>query len=208
MANHYRKTQQGKRGRKKGTKNLKKLPTGNLENQNGVIFSQEDKKALERAVNRANAKRRKMLQTEATLPRTVRGKSTGDTVGSRQAMGFETEFVLKKKSKSLQRFKSREEYEKYMDYLSEVNSPDYITKRARAYKRNFMKALEDEFGNDAKDIKMKVRMMKPEDFMKVIASDEDVDISFIYSDEARSGRLNQLRASFGMKLKEEEIEMM
>ena len=193
-------------GRVSGRKNLKKLPTGNLQNQHGVIFTAEEKKALEQAVNTANRKRARMLKQEATLPRKVMGVDTGETIGQGlQLMGKESDFILRPKTKSLQRFQTKEDYNRYMKNLERVNSRDYITERVRLYKRNHMKALEEHFGDDAKDIIMKIRMMKPEDYMRTVQSDEMLEISYVYDPSARSGKLNQMRASLGMILKEEEL---
>lgn len=193
-------------GRVKGRKNLKKLDTGNLLNQHGVVFTPEEKKALERAANTANRKRMRMLEEEAQLPRKVGGKETGDTVRSLQLMGKESDFIISRKSKSLQQFKTREEYDKYMKNLARVNSPDYVDMRTRLYKRNHMTALENVFGDDAKDVMMKIRMMKPEDYRKLLQSDEFMEINYIYDPSARSAKLNKIRLSLNMKLKEEEYD--
>lgn len=192
-------------GRNKGRKNLKKLPSGNLLNQNNVEFTPAERKALESAVNRANRKRIRMLDQEAKLPRLVGGHDTGQKVGQLHLMGKESDFILSRKSKSLQQFKTREAYESYMRNLERVNSPDYITERIKLYKRNHMKALENVFGDDAKDVMMKIRMMKPDDYMKLIQSDEDLEVSYIYDPSARTGKLNRIRQALGMRLKEEEM---
>ncbi len=190
---------------RKGRKNLRRTDEGLL-NQYGVTFSEDEKRALVNAVNRANRKRSKMLKEAATLPRMVSGRATGDTVGSLQLMGKESDFILAKKTKSLQRFRSREQFENYMNTLERVNSKDYLTDRIRLYKRNHMKALENAYGDDAKDVIMKIRMMKPDDYMKMVQQDESLEISYVYDPSARTGKLNQIRASMGMKLKEEEID--
>lgn len=195
--------QQYRGGRQAGRKNLVKLGTGELQNQFGVVFTTDEKKALEQAVNTANRKRARMLEAEAKLPRMVGGKDTGDTVASLQLMGKESDFILQRKTKSLQRFRSKEDYNRYMKNLQRVNNRDYITERVRLYKRNHMKAIENAYGDEAKDIVMKIRMMKPADYMKMVQSDEMLEISYIYDPSARSGKLNQLRGSLGMKLKEE-----
>lgn len=189
-------------GRKEKTPNLKKLDGGNVQNMHGVVFTQEERKRLESAVNTANQKRMKMLKAEANLPRKKGGKDTGDMVRSLQSMGKESDFIITRKSKSLQQFKSREHYERFMDNLARVNSPDYITTRVRMYKKNHMKALENVFGDDAKDVIMKIRMMKPEDYMKLIQSDEDLEVSYIYDPSARNGKLNRIRKALGMKEKD------
>lgn len=191
-------------GRAPGQKNLKKTDAGTLLNQYGVEFTPEERKALERTVNTANRKRTRMLKEEAKLPRKIRGVDSGDTVGSLHLMGKESDFILSRKTKSLQRFRDRESFDRYMENLHKVNSKDYLTDRIRLYKRNHMKAIENAFGDDAKDIVMKIRMMKPKDYMKMVQSEEMLEISYIYDPGARSGRLNQIRASMGMKLKEED----
>lgn len=194
-------------GRASGRKNLKKTDAGNLVNQFGVVFTPSEKRALENAVNTANRKRARMLKEAATLPRMVSGRDTGDTVGSLQLMGKESDFILAKKTKSLQRFRSREQYENYLDTLKRVNTREYIDDRVRMYKRNHMQALENAYGDEAKDVIMKIRMMKPKDYMQMIQQDETLEISYIYDPTARTGKLNQMRASMGMKLKDESLDI-
>lgn len=192
-------------GRKKDTPNLVKLDGGNIRNQHGVVFTQEDKKRLESAVNTANRNRVKMYVEEGELDRYKAGKKTGQKVKNLQAMGKESDFIISRKSKSLQQFKSREHFERYMDNLQRVNSPTYIDDRLRLYKRNHMKALENVFGDEAKDVVMKIRMMKPKDYMKLIQSDEDLEVSYIYDPSALHGKLNNIRRALGMNTKEEPV---
>lgn len=189
-------------GRKEKTPNLKKLEDGTVQNQHGVVFTPEERKALESAVNTHNRKRKKMLEEEGNLPRFKGGKDTGDKVSSLQLMGKESDFILSRKSKSLQQFKSREHYERYMKNLQKTNSPEYLHERIKMYKRNHMKALENVFGDDAKDVIMKIRMMKPKDYMELIQKDEDLEVSYIYDPSARQGKLNRIRQALGMKPKD------
>lgn len=193
-------------GRVKGRKNLKKLDNGNLLNQFGIEFTLDERKALERIVNSVNQKRVKMLEEEGSLPRLVGGKDTGDKVRSLQLMGKESDFIIARRSKSLQQFKTKEQYYNYLDNLKKINSPTYIDDRVRMYKRNHMKAIENVFGDDAKDVLMKIRMMKPKEYMELIQSDEMLEVSYVYDPSARAGKLNQIRASLGMKLKDEDME--
>lgn len=199
---HTYEGEQYRGGRKKGSGNLKRVD-GGYKNQHGLVFTEAQKKALESAVNRANYKRSKMLKEEGNLPRLVGGKDTGQKVSQLQLMGKESDFIISRKSKSLQGFKSMEQFEKYMDNLARINSPDYVDDRTRLYKRNHMKALENVFGDEAKDVIMKIRMMKPEDYRKLIQSDENLEVNYVYDPSARTGKLNQIRASLGMNLKED-----
>lgn len=180
-------------GRGTGRKNLVKVP-GGVRNQHGVVFTEQQKKDLERSVNRSNYQRKKMLaEADALNPQNAQLR----------LMGKESDFIITRQSKSLQRFKSMEEYERYMDKQARIQSGEYLDEKTRHYKRNYMKALDNAFGDDAKDIKMKVRMMKPEDFRKLVESDELAEIGYIYDPQARAGKMNQIRASFGMKEKDE-----
>lgn len=182
-------------GRSQGRKNLTKTPDGYM-NQHGVQFTAEQKKALERAVDRSNYRRKKQqAEVDALNPNNAQLR----------LMGKESDFIIARQSKSLQRFKTMEDYEKFMDKQARIQSGEYLEDRTRLYKRNYMQALDNVFGDDAKDIKMKVRMMKPEKFRELVESDELAEIGYIYDPSARAGKLNQIRASFGMKPKEEDL---
>lgn len=191
-------------GRGKGRKNLKRV-NGGYQNQHGVTFTEEQKKALERSVNRSNYQRKKMLEHEGKQPWRVGGKDTGQLRQQLQLMGKENDFIISRQSKSLQRFKSMEDYERYMDKQARIQSGEYLDDMTRHYKRNYMKALDNAFGDSAKDVKMKVRMMKPEDFRRLVESDELTEIGYIYDPSVKEGKLNQIRSAFGMKQKEEDL---
>lgn len=194
--------QQYRGGREAGRKNLIKVD-GGVVNQYGVQFTLDEKTALEYAVNTANRKRARMLKQEAQLPRMVGGKDTGDTVASLQLMGKESDFILQRKTKSLQRFKTKEDYNRYMKNLARVNSKDYIKERVRQYKRNHIKAIRENLGDEG--IAMKIQMMKPEDYMRLVQSNEDIlEIHFVYpGSESQQGKINQIRMALGMEIKEE-----
>ena len=192
-------------GRQSGRKNLTKLDNGNLLNQHGVVFTPGDKKALERAVNKASAYRKRMIEKEGQLDRLVDGKPTGQKVATLQAMGKESDFIIARRSKSLQRFKSREDFEKYLSATERASTQGYLDERTRLYKRNHMSALENVFGDDAKDVVMKIRMMKPDEYRKLLQSDENLEVSYVYDPSQASAKLNQIRLSLGMNPKEEMV---
>lgn len=182
-------------GRQPGQKNLKKTREGYV-NKHGVTFTAEQKKALERAVDRSNYRRKKQIaEADARNPQNHQLR----------LMGKESDFIISRQTKSLQRFKSMEEYEAYMDKQARIQSGQYLEDATRLYKRNYMSAIDNVFGEDARDIKMKVRMMKPEQFRKMVEDNELLEISYIYDPSARAGRMNQIRASLGMKPKEEDL---
>lgn len=180
-------------GRQSGRKNLKRVD-GGFQNQHGVVFTQEQKKALERAVNKSNYQRKKMqAEADALNPNNAQLR----------LMGKESDFILTRQSKSMQRFKSMEDYEKFMDKQARIASGDYLDDMTRLYKRNYMKAVENEL--EDKGIVMRIRMMKPEDFRKLVEEKgEDMEIAYVYDPSAKLARRNRIRELLGMKLVDDE----
>ena len=182
-------------GRGSGKKNLKRVD-GGLQNQHGVTFTKEQKRALERAVDKSNYRRKKMLEEAEKL---------NPNHSQLRLMGKESDFIITRQSKSLQGFKSLEEYERYMDKQSRIQSGEYLEDRTRLYKSNYMKAIDNVFGDAGSGLKMKIRMMKPEDFRKVVETlGDEMEIGYIYDPQARMGKLNKIRSLLGMKELEED----
>ena len=196
-------------GRVKGRQNLKRTDGGDILNQHGVVFTEAEKRALESAVTSANRQRQKMLKAEAQLPRTVMGKATGDTVNTLHLMGKESDFILSRKSKSLQRFRTRHEFEQYMGQLGQIRSnvDEYINTRVGQYKENHIQAIRNVYGADADDVVDKIKGMSPREYMKrVQAEDEFLDIQYVYSNEEKTGKLNRIRRSLKLDEADEEYE--
>lgn len=186
-------------GRKEDVPNLKRV-AGGIQNQHGVVFTPEQKKALERAINRSNYRRKKMLEEEKRLnPKKAQEK------GQLLLMGKESDFIITRQSKSLQRFKSMEEYEQYMDKQARIQSGEYLEERTRLYKSNYMKAIDNVFGEAGAGVRMKVRMMKPEKFRELVETlGDEMEIGYIYDPQARIGKLNKIRSLLGMRELEED----
>lgn len=182
-------------GRGTGKKNLIKVD-GGLQNQYGVTFTAEQKKALERAVDRSNYRRKKQLAEADKL---------NPNHSQLRLMGKESDFIITRQSKSLQRFKSMEEYEQFMDKQARIQSGEYLEDRTRLYKSNYMKAIDNVFGDAGAGVKMKVRMMKPEKFRELVETlGDEMEIGYIYDPQARMGKLNKIRSLLGMRELEED----
>lgn len=191
-------------GRKRGSPNLVKVE-GGYKNQHGVVFTQAEKKQLERSVDRSNYYRKKQLEREGDLERLKLGKKTGQKVSQLHLMGKESDFIISRQSRSLQNFKSKSDFEKFIDKQARIQSGEYLDDMTRLYKRNHMESLRNVFGDDAKDVIMKIRMMKPEEYRKMIQQEEFMEINYIYDPSAARGKLNTIRQALGMKTKEEDL---
>ncbi len=186
--------QQYQGGRQPGRKNLTRTDEGYI-NQHGVAFTEEQKKALERAVNRSNYQRKKM-QAEAD--------KLNPNNSQLRLMGKESDFIISRQSKSLQRFKSMEEFNSFMDKQARIQSGEHLDDMTRLYKRNYMKAIDNVFGEAGAGVKMKIRMMKPEDYRKLVETKgEDMEIGYVYDPIALMGKLNRIRSLLGMRELEE-----
>jgi predicted metal-dependent hydrolase len=187
------------KGRSKGKKNLEHKGK-KIINQNGVAFTEKEKKMLESLVNSSNRKRKIMLENESKLHLFVGGHDTGKTIGETIGlMGKESDFIRAKKSKSLNRFKSKAEFKNYIKNLKRVNAPDYIEKRVELYKKSYIKAIRNVFGKDGKEIIKKIKGMTTNDYMQKVQSDETLEIGYQYEPKEYVGKLNQIKSALGIQ---------
>lgn len=202
-------------GRQKGVPNLKRnidADSGKLGylNQHDIFFTDKEKEALESAVRKARSKQKELREIFDPLPYKIQGRETGATVGEMRTLGKEADFSIADKSASLQRFHSREEFDRYMKNLNRVNSKNYVADRARLYKRNYQTALTDPHSglglayDDVSDILMKIRTMKSDDYIRQVASNEELEIGYLYDDGNGSiaNKLNAIRSALGLKHRE------
>ena len=196
------------KGRRKGVPNLKRSPDGGYINKHGVKFTEAEKKRLESLVTRVNQKRKKQLEEASNLPRMVGGKDTGETMRVKYALGDEPDFILSKRVKGLQRYERKSDFNRYIKNLETVLNPKYELERKRLYKRNYYKAMVREFGDpeEFKDITNKIRRMNPDKFIKMVNSEESMEISFIYSPPDKQAKLNEIRGALGLPLHEDGYE--
>jgi hypothetical protein len=125
-----------------------------------------------------------MLEEEGELPYFIAGHDTGFKRGQIKFghMGQEVDFVLAKKSKSLSRFRNKQEYDKYVDNLKRVTDRNYIRDRVNTYRENHIKGLERVFGNAADEVINLIKDLKPKEYMQMVQSDETLEISYLDSE--------------------------
>lgn len=174
---------------KTGRVNMKRVEGGWM-NQHGVVFTPEERKAIQRANRESNKIRDKQI---------AEVDSVNEHAQQLRLMGKDSDFIISRQTKSLQDFKSMEKFEQYMDKQARIQSGEYLEDATRLYKSNYMKALDNVFGDEAKGIKMKIRMMKPEDYRKAVEANEILEIGFPYGPDAIDDKLAQIRKALNMK---------
>lgn len=190
---------------KTGRVNMKRVDGGWM-NQHGVVVTDAERRAMRRATKKSNAKRAAEVAAWKSQPHKVGETELSTDKSQLLTMGKEAEFIVAHQHGDPQRFTTRAEFEKYMQRQERIASGEYERDKIRMYKRNFTTALLETYGDDAKDIAMKVRTMKPEEYMRMVANDERLEIRYVPSLEKVDGRLNELRQALGMKLKDEHID--
>lgn len=158
-------------------KNLSYSPDGFVYNQFGVEVSLEEKKRLEYLVNTANRKRKRMLERENEMMLFAGGEKLNASVADK-TMGRQSDFILVRKSKSLQRFETREQFDTYIQNLEKITDRNYVKQRASMYKDNFIKAMENE--NYSKDIINSIKDLNIKQFMEVSQTEEFARFGFVY----------------------------
>ena len=180
-------------GRKEKIPNLKRVE-GGFQNQHGVVFTPEQRKALENSVRRSNYAREKQLN-----------KKYGNKNALQRYMSQESDFIISRQARSLQGFKSMEEYEAFMDKQARIQSGAYLDDRTKLYRANHIKALENVFGDDAKDVISHIENMDLKKYRDMMEKDIFLEVNYIYDPSAMTGKLNQIRKS--LKMQEKEIPM-
>lgn len=171
-------------GRRKGQKNLKKVGK-KFENQYGVQFTENEKKKLESLVNSVNRKRKNIMTKDKFKDvRSGLGVDPDFEYGVHPeknlwATGADT-LLTRNRSKSLQRFKSKDEYKAFIKELRNLNSKTYVEKRMKQHKRNKIKALKSVMGNH--EIVKGLNKLSEQQWGEIISKNLLPEIHFLNSD--------------------------
>lgn len=190
------------RNRKRGRTgpNLKR-ENGTIINQYGVKINEDEARRLKNLVQRVNRKREKMLKQFKDQPLYYGGQRLDESREQLMLMGEEMDIMIRKRSASLQRFKDKRSFNQYIRQLERVAAGDYLSYRAKLYKRNYMEALKNQYGmypDLLKGVLMKVRMMKPEAFAQLVGMDRLFQIKEHYSLGGALDRLKAVREKLGL----------
>ena len=138
---------------------------------NGERITISEQKALRSAVNSANRKRKRMLER---LPAEAKVKY--------KDFGIESDFVMRKKSTSLKRFRNKKEFKHYLRSEQQIASGEFELKRITTYKDNYIRALRNTFNSSANKAIKAVRDMDLKTFRQKVESEELEEIGYVYYD--------------------------
>lgn len=170
-------------GRPKGRENLKRTSRGSVILPNGERITPKEQRALKSAVVSANRKRRILIQN---LPKqaTQRYKD----------FGIDSDFVMRKKSASLGRFRNRSEFESYLKSLQKINKTDYLSGVVDTYRQNLNRAIDKVFNSAGEPLKEFINSLSTEELRELTLDESFKDIGYVYYEPvAVSQKLKTLR---------------
>jgi len=189
-----------KKGRKSGSKNIKYYDDY-IKNQHNVKISHEERKQFESLVRRVNYKREKMIKEFNDQPITYGKRKLPENRLQLQLMGEELDLAIRKRSASVNAFKSRKQFLQKLENLEKVASTNYVEYRVSLYKENFVKTLREkypEFGRMRQGIVRRINAMSAEELSKLIGSDRLFQIKEHYTIGGKLKRLQAMREKLGL----------
>ena len=179
-------------------------------NQYGVKIPVKDVERFRKNVSAINKRAERQLEKFSKFERMIDNQPTGQKVGDLMRMGYEPELGYSKRTANLNQFRTAEAFRSRLKASEKALKKDYISGRVADYKRNYTKALEQAYGEEAKPLINKVRSMKQADFIKMITANPDqLSIKNVYSRTGNSAEnLYNLAESWGAKKASAEYEQM
>jgi len=158
-----------KRGRPSGRKNLRRNSKGSILLPNGERITPKEQRALKSAVVLANRKRKKLIQS---LPKQATQRY--------RDFGIDSDFVVRKKSASLGRFRNKSEFESYLRGIQKINKTDYLGQVVGTYRDNLNRAIDKVFNSAGQPLKEFVNSLSNEELREMTLDESFADIGYVY----------------------------
>lgn len=173
-------------------------------NQYGVKIPVKDVEQFRRNVDAINKRASRQLEKYSKFERMIDNKPTGATVGDMMKMGYEPELPYWHRTANLNQFRTEESFRKRLKSTQKALEPGYYYERIRQYKKNYVKGLRENFGDDAEPLIKGINAMSLDKFIKLSTSNPDqLSIKAQYSEEGKFAHLYQLSNAWGLKKSKE-----
>lgn len=174
--------------RKSYYKKLRKTRYGTIILPSGERITPKEQNRLRTAVRRANRERNRLIEL---IP-------DKEKLRKEQYKKFnrESDFIFRKKSASMRKFGSKQEYQSYLKSVERLaNADKYSEYIGGVYKNNYIRSLEKVFNSGADDI---INYLKNEvtnrEIMELSLSGQLEDIGFVYYEQtSRKNKLNKIK---------------
>lgn len=139
-------------------------------------------------VNRARTMERKKYDN---MPVTSRGESVGMKRGE---MGSVRMNSLRAKTFNFDKIRGGKEWEKFKASIDKLNSPSEKAERLEFYKKNYIKGLENAFGDYSKDIVNILNDLPADVVVDTFYSEQEATIDFFYEPQEMNLKLDMLNS--------------
>lgn len=165
-----------------------------VKSMTGNTVTKWEKREIGLKVGQINRQRTIERAKMENLDATSQGKPLGLKRGQ---MGSERMNALKPKKYNFDKIKGGKEWEKFKDTIEKQASYNYMNDKLEQYKANYLKGLDDVFGEYAKDIKAIIEKLPPELVNETYFKEQEASISFIYDMQEMNIKLDILSNIWG-----------
>ena len=177
--------------------NLKRKD-GYIVNQYGVKITDEEARMLRNVVAQVNRRAAAQEKAFKGAPLYFGSRRLDENREQLKLMGEQMDIMIRKRSAALQGFKSKKEFNAYLRSAKNAASFDYLDYRGKLYKRNLIKAINEQFAEYpelTKGIVMRIQMMKQSEFQKMVGSNRAMQMGYVYAADQQLERIFALRDS-------------
>lgn len=176
-------------------KNLKKVGYGSVENQWGVRITKKEQKEIKSLVAKANRTREKMLKFQDNLEMRHAGKLKGVKYGDiYEGLRPPSDFIIQKKSASLQVFRTKKGLQGYIKHLKKVTSDKYIKNTVKQLRASHIKAIQNTLGSQPDLVKM-IKNLSVEQYYELYLTDDCFTVQYVYDLDELDTRVKNIKNS-------------
>lgn len=154
---------------KRSYKRLPKTKKGSVRLQSGEFIITSQQRKLRSLVRKANYMRNKMIEK---LPQKAKTKYV--------EFGVESDFIYRKKSTRLNKFRNKTEFKKYIRSLERITSGKYQKYITKIYRSNYNRALSNTLNSEADEIINILNTLSDDEFMELTLNEELENIGYVY----------------------------
>lgn len=180
-----------------------------VKNAKGLVITRSDYRKAKRLDDQYQRRQRRALEKVRKLPMKSGGKTTDFKVGdfdSDTTMGRPNLDHLKMPKFNFDNIENMREWEMKQRVLENRGDKEYLDKKNKQFKENYLRALEIVFGHgngmDKNDMGYSlynhIKNMSVDEFIAYWQTEFDVSIGFIYNSTQKALKLNHLHNIFGV----------
>lgn len=169
-----------------------------VKNKYDVVLSRDEMKEIKQKIKTINKRKNKEYNKIKNKLFKSRGIDTLEKVKDRRLMGDVRYDEFKEKKFNFENIRNKQELKGFLEQINKQVKPNYYSKRQKQYKENYIIALNNVFGELAKNLIKKVRSMSIDEFMNLYYTEDIANVDFMYEFTDLLIKLSELEILFGI----------